>query len=247
MKLLRSFMFISMLGALAACDQYAFTTYPFPPNYATTQEVPPTSIPIPPAKYSKKHWEDTNEIIEKQKHITEADRKAITDEIDVKPEIIVEKTFGKDFNRTNLSKTYLLLFKVGSDSWRIGDYAKEFWNTDRPWENSKEVQLLVPPIYSPAYPSGHTTSSFVWAEVLAQLAPCQRANVYATAQAVAEHRKLAGAHYAHDLEGGKLLASKIVAVVTTKPEYQKDFAEAQAELRNFVVSRTGKTCCFNNR
>lgn len=219
------------LLALTACST---TPYPYPPQFVSTKDVPPTSIAVPPARYSAQHNADIAEIIAKQASITQADKDAITEEIPVTPEMIVTKVLGATFTRAALPETYDLLLKVGSDSWRISDASKEFWNTTRPWLNDKRIKLFVPPIYSGAYPSGHTTTGHVWAGVLAQLVPCQRDALFARAGAISEHRKLAGAHYAHDLRGGKILASIIVAKASATPAYQKELAEAKAELKAFM-------------
>jgi len=243
MKPTRALFLATLLCILSACSSH----YPYSTNYVSTEQVKPDVIAAPPAQYSKEYWNEINEIIALQANVTPEKRKQIEDEIIVSPEMVLVKALGTDFNQVNLPKTYNLLKRVGSDNWRITDTIKEYWGTDRPWIVNERVQILVPPIYSHAYPSGHTSAAYVWAEVMAQLAPCQRGTLFARAEEVAQNRKIAGAHFGYDLASGRVVASRVVAIATQSPQYQKDFAEAQAELKAFVISRTGKGCCWKNK
>ena len=83
---------------------------------------------------------------------------------------------------------------------------------------------------SPAYPSGHSTSSRVLAEILGMLAPDKLSALRARADAVAHHRIQAGVHYPVDVEGGRMLAMLIVGYLTANEDFQDDLAAAKKEI-----------------
>jgi acid phosphatase (class A) len=142
---------------------------------------------------------------------------------------------------------YTLLSHAGSDSWRIGDAAKDHWNTKRPWQVDTRVKLLIDPITSPAYPSGHTTTNAVWASVLSDLFPAKKAALFKRANEIGQNRVKAGVHFPHDVEGGKKLAAMIAAEMKKSPEYQRELAAAKAELKSPVIAakpavQLGRNC-----
>ena len=81
-----------------------------------------------------------------------------------------------------------------------------------------------------SYPSGHATMGYTAAAVLAQLMPGNAQIVLARASDYAESRLICGAHFPSDTEASHVLATALVAKLMTKPEFQAEFAAAQAEL-----------------
>jgi acid phosphatase (class A) len=205
--------------------------YPYPPQYVAPSEVSPRSIPVPEPAYSKKWNDEMEHIIALQKDITPETITQIREETAVIPEMIAMPVLGESFTSDSYPATYALLLKTGSDAWRIGDDVKEYWGTTRPWLMDSRIRLYAKPIYSPAYPSGHTVTNFVWAEILSELIPAKREAFYARAAEVAEHRIKGGAHSPDEVMGGKKLAAAIVAKMKDNPAFQKEFSAAQAEIK----------------
>ncbi len=225
--MLQRFRLLPLLFLALACSG----PYPYPPQYVAPSEVSARSIPVPDAAYSSKWNEEMEHIIALQKDITPETIAQIRQETAVIPEMIALPVLGESFTAEAYPATYALLLKTGSDAWRIGDYVKEYWGTTRPWLMDSRIQLYAKPIYSAAYPSGHTVTNFVWAEILSELIPAKREVFFARAQEVAEHRIKGGAHSPNEVMGGKKLAAVIAAAMQDDPAFRKDFAAAKAELQ----------------
>ena len=93
----------------------------------------------------------------------------------------------------------------------------------------KRVHLYVPTITSPGYPSGHTVTNFVWAAILGDIWPEKRAVFDMRAETIGMHRIDGGAHFFHDIEGGKQLAKLIYQAMSENGNYRQELADAQAE------------------
>jgi acid phosphatase (class A) len=239
--MLRKFLFVAVALTLAACD--GGSKYPYPSTFVAPAEVNPRSIPIPYAQGSKQ-WNDEMEfIIAEQQKLTPADIRAIRDESSVVLDMITTPILGDSLNKQSHPATIDLLAKSGSDSWRISDITKDYWGTTRPWLVDNRVRIFAEPIYSPAYPSGHTVTNFVWVEVLGELFPHLKERFYARASEIANHRIQGGVHSPNDVAGGKILAKEISYRLLADSDFQKALAAAKAELRAHPVKVTSKSCC----
>jgi acid phosphatase (class A) len=114
--------------------------------------------------------------------------------------------------------------------------AKKLFLRPRPWE--VDATLAADPALAAcdkggaksSYPSGHATMGYTAAAVLAQLMPGNAQLVLARASDYAESRVICGAHFPSDTEASHVLATALVAKLMTKPEFQAEFAAAEAEL-----------------
>ncbi|MFZ4125730.1 MAG: phosphatase PAP2 family protein [Rickettsiales bacterium] len=237
--MLRKLLFIAVALTLTACG----SKYPYPPNYVSPDTVSARTIPAPPAAYSKEWYRDVDAVIASQQNITPDTIAKIKAEKPVLPEMLATSVLGSNVTEARYPALFELLKRTGSDSWRISDTTKDYWGTTRPYLMDKRVRLYAESITSNAYPSGHTTTNFVWAQVLSDLVPSAREALYARALEVAQHRMMGGVHYPHDLQGGQLLAGEIVAKMKTIPQFQQDFAKAQAELRAHPIQYKKSCCC----
>lgn len=89
---------------------------------------------------------------------------------------------------------------------------------------------------SPAYPSGHTSSSRVAAEVLGLLFPDRLAALRAKADSIAAHRIQAGVHYPVDIESGRLLAMLVLGALLKSDAFQSDLAAAREEMNPYLLA-----------
>jgi acid phosphatase (class A) len=220
---------VSVLLALSACaDPYPLA---YPPQYASLEQVPPTLLPVPPAPYSPVWNADIAELIEKQRDITPERLAKMRAEQPIEPQMMTVPLLGKEVTEQTHPALFTLLLKSESDSQRIWDAAKAYYRTTRPWLLDSRVQLLIEKPNSFAYPSGHTTTAYLWAAILSDVMPCQRETLFARAAEIAAHRQYAGVHYGHDLRGGKALAALIYEAMKDSPAYQADMRAAKAEMR----------------
>jgi acid phosphatase (class A) len=136
---------------------------------------------------------------------------------------------GEFFQSNNLPKTTAFFERVQKQAEAVTDDAKDFYKRPRPYvvdpslANGKLEKSF-------SYPSGHSTESMVLALVLADLFPGQRDAILAKARSIGWHRVEIGRHYMTDIYAGRVLAQAIVREMKVNPDFQKDFAEAQAEV-----------------
>ncbi len=218
---------IAPLLLLAAC---AGDKYPYPPQYVDSHDVPATVLMAPPAKGSATYNSEVAEIIALQARLTPAQIAAIQHEDHIAPDKILYPVLGARYSAVNYPVLYDFLNRAASDSWRIGDDARNYWKSPRPWYAEPAVKSYVEPLRAYGYPSGHTTTFGTWAYILADLFPKKADAFFKQAWSVGNHRIGGGAHYPHDIAGGKTMALAVFDAMRERPSYQQDFARAKAEI-----------------
>ncbi len=225
MRLLLSFIFTLVIGMAGAA--YAENTAS---NYIAPENLPPTLLLPPPAENSPVWHEEIAAVIACQEHILPRDYAAMRNEQHMRLELVTD-VMGKDFTHERYPQTYQLLEHVLADSERITEADKAFWHTRRPYLADAHVKLLIDHIdKSPAYPSGHTSTSRVLAEVLGMLVPEKLPLLRARAGDIAQHRIEAGVHYLVDIQGGETLAALIIGALTQNRDFQEDLNRAREEI-----------------
>lgn len=81
-----------------------------------------------------------------------------------------------------------------------------------------------------SYPSGHATTVWGWALVLAELAPGQADALMIRGRAAGESRNVCNAHWHSDVMQGRLLAAGVVARLHADKQFQADMEAARGEL-----------------
>jgi acid phosphatase (class A) len=136
---------------------------------------------------------------------------------------------GEFFQSNNLPKTTAFFERVQKQAETVTDQAKDFYRRPRPY--TVDTNLANGKLEkSFSYPSGHSTESMVLALVLADLFPAQHDAIIAKARSIGWHRVEIARHYMTDIYAGRVLAQAIVREMKANPDFQKDFAEAQAEI-----------------
>jgi acid phosphatase (class A) len=136
---------------------------------------------------------------------------------------------GAFFQSNNLPKTTAFFGRVQTDAETITDNAKDFYKRPRPYvtdpslANGKLEKSF-------GYPSGHSTESMVLALVLADLFPDKHDAIVAGARSIGWHRVQIARHYPTDIYAGRVLAQAIVKQMVKSDAFQKDFADAKAEI-----------------
>lgn len=221
MPLLRRCLFLTVFLA-------AHTAYAAP--YFNAATIAPTLIDPPPAVQSPEWQHDVEHIIELQRAPNAKDLEQAKAERNMKPEMVAEDTDAA-LTRASRPKLYALLDRVSDTSYQVNNQAKNFWNTKRPYLMDQRIKPLIEPHDNPAYPSGHTSGSYVWAYVLAMVIPAERDRFLGRAESIAQHRVLVGMHYPHDLKGGRALALLIVGALTQNAEFRSDLQAAIEEAK----------------
>ncbi len=126
-----------------------------------------------------------------------------------------------------------LLTKSSRDLRAVVDPPKQYWKRKRPFVGTHQT-ICVPVddslTRSGSYPSGHSTSAWTMALILAELAPDRATELFTRARVFGESRVVCGVHFPSDVEAGRTTASAIVAVLHSSPEFRADMDKARAEL-----------------
>jgi acid phosphatase (class A) len=136
---------------------------------------------------------------------------------------------GDFFQPGKFPKTEEFFHRVQKDAEAVTDNAKDFYKRPRPYVvNPSLINGKLEKSFS--YPSGHSTESMVLALVLADLFPDKQDAIIAKARSIGWHRVQTARHYPTDIYAGRVLARAIVREMKDNPDFQKDFAGAQAEI-----------------
>jgi acid phosphatase (class A) len=136
---------------------------------------------------------------------------------------------GAWFVETNLPKTAAFFEKVQLDAETVTDLGKDFFQRPRPF--TTDTNLANGKLEkSFSYPSGHSTESMVLALVLAEALPEKHDAIIAHARLMGWHRVQIARHYPSDIFAGRTLARAIARQFKSSTEFEKEFAEAKAEI-----------------
>jgi acid phosphatase (class A) len=136
---------------------------------------------------------------------------------------------GDFFVAGKFPKTEAFFNKMQTDAEAVTDKAKDYYKRPRPFVVDPSLANgKLEKSYS--YPSGHSTESMVLALVLADLFPDKHDAIIAEARTIGWHRVEIARHYPTDIYAGRVLAQAIVKQFEKNDDFQKDFAEAQAEI-----------------
>lgn len=220
--------------ALTACGTAQPEKFPYPPQFVQPEQVSVHVLPAPPQPGSAEYKRSVQWILDAQAKLTPAQIDAIRHEVTIKPEMLVEPVLGDDFTAEKFPALYTLLKHAASDAWRINDQIQDHWKETRPYLADKRVKRYVEPITRPGYPSGHTVTNHVWAHILSDMMPCQEQALFAQAYAVGLNRVLGGAHFPHDVEAGKKLATYLYHRMLESNEFLMERDAASAELQHYL-------------
>ncbi len=128
----------------------------------------------------------------------------------------------------------ILLRRSLEDAARSVQAPKAHWARPRPFVENGQPTCTPEPAATlganSSYPSGHSTAGWVWALVLAELAPDRAAAVEARGRAVGESRVVCNVHWYSDVVQGRALAAAIVDRLHENAAFELDLEAARAEV-----------------
>jgi acid phosphatase (class A) len=145
---------------------------------------------------------------------------------------------GPFFQAGTFPKTEALFQKVKTDIAEPLDKTKEHWKRRRPYQMDSQLTLGRPE-KSFGYPSGHATRGTVQALLLAELFPEQKEAILAIGRDIGWDRVLIGKHFPTDIHAARVLGQAIVREFLANPAFQRDLAEAKAEVQTRAAARPG--------
>ncbi len=218
------------VAAPAATKTTPAAKKPFPTHFAKPTSVDCARIlPPPPAPGSLAARADLEAVLQAQawrtpEHVAWAKR------VDKNDLFLFADVVGPWFKRENLPATAAFLKEVDEDRHEITEVAKKLFARARPYAAEPRIQPVVGKPSNDSYPSGHTSSLFTKAGVLAEIFPEQRAEIFDFAHRAAWSRIFGGVHYPSDLVGGWLLAEQIVVELKKSPAFQERLNAVRAEI-----------------
>ena len=126
-----------------------------------------------------------------------------------------------------------ILDRLRADARQFVDPPKDKWARPRPYLGQPGnicVEKTEALAKSASYPSGHSTLSWAWGLILAELAPDRATDILSRARAYSESRVVCGVHYPSDISAGRLNGSALFAALQSNAEFRADMEKARAEL-----------------
>ncbi|MHB8284184.1 MAG: acid phosphatase [Caulobacteraceae bacterium] len=208
------------------------------PGYLDKTALPDTTaiLPPPPKSGSEEEALDRAVYMETRKlQGTPRWALATSDAVETPQAILTDFgcALGIALDAANAPKLVHMLTRAHRDAGHITTVPKDFYKRPRPFIGNDEP-ICVPRdkwlIESASYPSGHTTASWAFGLILAELAPDRAAPILARARAYGESRVVCGVHNLSDVEEGRDNGASLVAALHGDAEFRNDLDAARAEL-----------------
>lgn len=151
---------------------------------------------------------------------------------------LLKPTLGDGFDMKVLPHTAELLELVKIDADIAASRAKHFYSRKRPWAVDATVKTCDPndkPLNS--YPSGHATLGYSLAMTMAVVLPDRAQDLMARAADYGYSREVCGSHFASDTQASEALATALVTILLTKPEFQARLIAARQELATQSIGK----------
>jgi len=222
----RSVLLCSLSAALTLCVALPAGTQAAPYIHPKSFDIPGL-LPPPPVPGSEQYRIDTGFLKNARATATQEqiDRgnKASHDSV-----FDYSETLGDWFNAKDLPETAALFKEVTSESKEAIDLAKNYFARNRPlsWKESGDHEKSV----GYAYPSGHTTRAFVWANLLAAAFPQETKALHRQARQKAWYRVILGRHFPADVRAGKLYGQFLAKQFLKNPGFLAKWSEACEEM-----------------
>jgi acid phosphatase (class A) len=145
---------------------------------------------------------------------------------------------------------YRLLGRMAVDVGLSTYKAKNHYQRTRPFVAHNNATCL--PADEPllrkdgSYPSGHSALGWGWALVLAELAPARADAILQRGRDFGQSRLVCNAHWASDVDAGRLMASATVARLHADAGFDADLAAARKEVSMIPLSTPASCATVDN-
>jgi acid phosphatase (class A) len=140
---------------------------------------------------------------------------------------------GIDLGAASARATTMLLERASADLFPLVGASKDFYRRPRPYLVENRPLCIVPTeglTRGGSYPSGHSAAGWLYGLLLAETVPEHASAILARARAFGESRVVCGVHYLSDIEGGRTLATALVATLAANDDFTADLAAARREI-----------------
>ncbi len=159
---------------------------------------------------------------------------------------------GFMLERKNAPRLFALLKKASADAGGAIGTGKTFFARPRPVMGNSEP-ICVPDRseyeHSSSYPSGHSTLSWTYTLILAELVPDRAGEIAARGRAFGESRVVCGVHWPSDIVAGREAASTVFAALNGNKTFRADLEKTRLEiasLRKTAAAPDAASCAVPN-
>jgi acid phosphatase (class A) len=227
MRLLRSLLGLVLLSAslpwLCAGD-------PAHPHFLAMEGLKLAELPPPPPDDSPAGRADLETLLQVQADRTPAQVERARRTEKHTAFLMGASVLGPWFTAENLPQTARFFAEVNRQARPLVVQAKEGWHRPRPYVRDSRVQPCLPFPEGLSYPSGHSSSAALWAELFMAAFPEQQAAFAMQARETMWSRVLAGVHFPSDTQAGRLLGESIGKAMLTSPDTREALAAVRAEI-----------------
>jgi acid phosphatase (class A) len=229
---IRKFFLISML--------LVFVSFTQPSEARDTNYIAPTQVSLnkvlqpPPTAGSQAQKDDLKAVQDAQKNRTEAQSKSAAADNIFTLFVIVGEVLGPNFNKENLKIAAPFFERVFADQIEACLEVKEHYKRQRPFVVDPAIKPIVKQDANASYPSGHSTTGYVYITILSMMVPEKAQVLFERAAFYGQNRVIAGVHFPTDVEAGKISAAVIVNAFLQQPLFIRDFERAKTELRQVL-------------
>lgn len=141
---------------------------------------------------------------------------------------------GAPISQADTPNLSMLLQRTLTDAVRATSKAKDTYQRPRPF------MVLNVPSCTPAdeaflrtngsYPSGHSTTGWLWALVLTEIAPERADALLQRGRSFGQSRGVCGAHWKSDIEAGRVMGASVYARLQSNPVFAAQLQAARAEV-----------------
>lgn len=143
---------------------------------------------------------------------------------------------GLKISSKNTPRLYQFLLKIRKDNDNSINYAKNSYMRVRPFvmfDNQTCAPDDEPFLrHSGSYPSGHATSGWEFALILAEMIPEKSDQILKRGYEYGQSRVICGAHWQSDVDAGRIMGAAILSRLKADKEFNTEFEQVKNEVRN---------------
>lgn len=211
------------------------------PFYVEPRQFEKIPFPPPPPSSSQEDEADLRTVMDWQNKRTPQDCAQATKEKTPSYENFFGSTQTFEIPLAPAVKTFF--WQLRSDTAHATMALKNRFQHPRPYERNSSYDPCIKKVFEGSYPSGHAVISRVFALVLSDLIPENKAIYFQRADEIGLHRVIAGVHYPSDIDSGRIFADLLYKKLSESSQFQTDLNQ----IKKYIIQKKqaiSATCCL---